>query len=35
VLQGEALILQTYCPEKVQKFQNKVDDLKTDSVIKG
>ena len=33
VLVGEALILQTYCPEKLQEFKDKVDDLKTDDVI--
>jgi len=34
VLVGEALILQTYCPEKLQQFKDKTGDLKTDDVIK-
>jgi hypothetical protein len=34
VLQGEALILQIYCPDKLQPYQDKVDELKTDSTIK-
>jgi hypothetical protein len=35
VLKGEALILQTYCPEKLEKYQDKINDLKTDDTIKG
>jgi hypothetical protein len=35
VLQGELLILQTYCPDKAQDYQDKIDDLKTDSTIKN
>jgi hypothetical protein len=35
VLLGGALILQTYCPEKLQEFKEKTQDLKTDDVIKG
>jgi hypothetical protein len=35
VLQGELLILQTYCPDKVKDYQDKIDDLKTDDTIKG
>jgi hypothetical protein len=31
---GEALILETYCPEQLQKYRDKFDDLKTDDVIK-
>ena len=31
---GEALILQIYCPEELEDFKDKVDDLKTDDVIK-
>jgi hypothetical protein len=31
---GELVILQTYCPDKVQDFQDKIDDLKYDNVIK-
>jgi len=34
ILVGEALILQTYCPEKLQQFKDKTKDLKTDDVIK-
>jgi hypothetical protein len=34
VLQGELLILQTYCPEKVQEYRDKIDDFKTDDVLK-
>ena len=33
VLLGEALILQTYCPEKVDEFRDKFGDLKIDDVI--
>ena len=35
ILVGEALILQTYCPEKLQQFRDKTEDLKTDDVIKN
>jgi hypothetical protein len=35
ILVGEALILQTYCPEKLEQFRNKTKDLKTDDVIKN
>ena len=34
VLKGEALILQTYCPEKLPDYQDKIDDLKTDDTLK-
>ena len=34
VLAGEALILQIYCPEKLQEFRDKFDDLKFDDTIK-
>jgi hypothetical protein len=34
ILKGEALILQTYCPEKLPDYQNKIDDLKTDDTLK-
>ena len=34
ILKGEALILQTYCPEKLPDYQNKIDDLKTDNTLK-
>ena len=33
VLQGELLIVQTYCPEKLDKFKDFVDDLDFDNVI--
>jgi hypothetical protein len=33
ILQGELLILQTYCPDKAQQYQDKIDQLKTDSTI--
>ena len=35
VLQGELLILQTYCPDKVPSFRDKFDELKTDDTVKG
>jgi Tfp pilus assembly protein FimT len=34
ILQAEALILETYCPEKLQPYRDKIDQLKTDDVIK-
>ena len=34
ILQGEALILQTYCPDKLQDYKDKIDDLKTDDMLK-
>jgi hypothetical protein len=34
VLKGEAIILETYCPDKLKAYQDKVDDLKTDDTIK-
>jgi amino acid transporter len=34
ILQGEALILQVYCPDKYQQYKDKFDDLKTDNTIK-
>jgi hypothetical protein len=34
ILKGEALILQTYCPEKLPDYQSKIDDLKTDDTLK-
>lgn len=33
VLVGEALILDTYCPEKLQQFRDKVGDYKVDDTI--
>jgi hypothetical protein len=35
VLQGQALIMQIYCPDKLQEFRDKFDDLKVDDVIKN
>lgn len=35
VLAGEALILQVYCPDKYKKYQDTIDQLKTDATIKG
>jgi hypothetical protein len=35
LIQGQALIMQTYCPDKLPQFSDKFDDLKTDDVIKG
>ena len=34
VLLGQAQILQIYCPEELQEFKDKFDDIKTDEVIK-
>ena len=34
LLKAEALILQTYCPEELDKYKDSTDDLKTDDVIK-
>jgi hypothetical protein len=33
ILQGEALILETYCPEHVDAFKEKVKDLKTAELL--
>jgi hypothetical protein len=33
LIQGEALIIETYCPEELEEFRDKFDDLKTDDVI--
>ena len=35
ILAGEALILQIYCPDKLQEYKDKIKDLKTDDVIKS
>jgi hypothetical protein len=35
VLQGQALIMQVYCPDKLQEFRDKFDDLKVDDTIKN
>jgi hypothetical protein len=34
ILKGEAAILEVYCPDKLDAYQKKVDDLKTDDTIK-
>lgn len=34
ILRGELLILQTYCPDKLPKYQEFVDKLKTDDTVK-
>jgi hypothetical protein len=34
ILKGEALILQTYCPDKLADYKSKIDDFKTDNVLK-
>lgn len=34
ILRGEALILETYCPDELAQFQAKFDDLKFDDTIK-
>jgi hypothetical protein len=35
ILKGEVLILQTYCPDKLPQFQEKVRNLKTDDTVEG
>ena len=30
---GELLILQTYCPEHLEKYKDKIDDYKTDDTV--
>ncbi len=34
VIQGQALIMQIYCPDKLQEFRDKFNDLKFDDTIK-
>ena len=34
ILKGETLILQTYCPDKLQEYKDHIDEFKTDSVLK-
>jgi hypothetical protein len=34
VLKGEALILETYCPDVLDEYRDRIDELKTDSVLK-
>jgi hypothetical protein len=33
ILLGEALILETYCPDKLQDYRDKIDDFKVDDTI--
>jgi hypothetical protein len=35
LIRGEALIMETYCPDKLEEFRDKFDDLKFDDVIEG
>jgi hypothetical protein len=34
IIAGEALILETYCPDELQEFRDKFDDLEFDDTIK-
>ena len=34
VVQGELLILDTYCPDQLKHYQDAIDELKTDDVLK-
>ena len=34
IIAGEALILETYCPDELQEFRDKFDELKFDDTIK-
>lgn len=33
-LRAEAKILEIYCPDKLHKIQDKIDDLKTDDTVR-
>jgi hypothetical protein len=35
ILQGELLILQTYCPDKLEPYKDRIEQLKTDNVVKA
>lgn len=35
VVQGELIILDVYCPDKVEDYRDKIDDLKFDDTIKS
>ena len=35
LIQGQVLIMQTYCPDKLEDFREEVQDLKLDDVIKN
>ncbi len=32
-MRGEALILETYCPDKLDEYRDKIDELKYDDTI--
>ena len=34
LIRGQALIMETYCPDKLEEFRDKFDDLKFDDVIR-
>ena len=34
IVQGELLILETYCPDKLQDYKDKIDDLKYDNTLR-
>jgi hypothetical protein len=34
IVRREALIMETYCPDKLDEYRDKIDDLKFDDVIK-
>jgi hypothetical protein len=34
MLKAEALVLETYCPDKLNQYKDKVDELKTDDTLK-
>ena len=33
ILRGVALILETYCPDQLEHYQDAIDDLKTDDTV--
>ena len=35
IVLGEALILETYCPDELQEFRDKFNDYKVDDTIRG
>ena len=35
LIQGQLLIMETYCPDELDEFRDKVDDLDFDDVIKN
>jgi hypothetical protein len=34
IVLGEALILETYCPDKLEEYRDRIDELKYDDTIK-